>query len=186
MGRCENNMAMWCQTEGDYEEAANRLKVAMDIKFSLGDVGGGINQLSALLQIYTVLLGDLEEAKKLACYAEQHMPLYADKTERYILCYSLALYKLRIGDYASTLVYGRKAKDGLPYLPKAYSVYEKIVQSAASAQNRLWLPAFSHPRQGQYVHTELFFLCLAFNLKKLWMKRENMRLKTHLSEICVA
>ena len=36
------------------------------------------------------------------------------------------------------------------------------------------------------VRTELFFLCLAFNLKKLWMKRENMRLKTHLSEIRVA
>ena len=36
------------------------------------------------------------------------------------------------------------------------------------------------------VRTELFFLCMAFNLKKLWMKRENTRLKTHLSEICVA
>lgn len=36
------------------------------------------------------------------------------------------------------------------------------------------------------VCTELFFLCLAFNLKKLWMKRENMRLKTHLAEIRVA
>lgn len=36
------------------------------------------------------------------------------------------------------------------------------------------------------IRTELFFLCLAFNLKKLWMKRENMRLKTYLSEICVA
>ena len=36
------------------------------------------------------------------------------------------------------------------------------------------------------VRTEMFFLCLAFNLKKLWMKREHMRLKTHLSEICIA
>lgn len=36
------------------------------------------------------------------------------------------------------------------------------------------------------VRTELFFLALAFNLKKLWMKRENGRLKTHLSEIRVA
>ena len=36
------------------------------------------------------------------------------------------------------------------------------------------------------VRTELFFLCLAFNLKKLWMKREHMRLKTHLSEVCIA
>lgn len=36
------------------------------------------------------------------------------------------------------------------------------------------------------VRTELFFLCLAFNLKKLWMKRENKRLKTHLSQIQVA
>ena len=33
------------------------------------------------------------------------------------------------------------------------------------------------------VRTELFFLAMAFNLKKLWMKRENGRLKTHLSEI---
>ena len=36
------------------------------------------------------------------------------------------------------------------------------------------------------VRTELFFLSMAFNLKKLWMKRENRRLKTHLSEIRVA
>ena len=36
------------------------------------------------------------------------------------------------------------------------------------------------------VRTELFFLAMAFNLKKLWMKRENGRLKTHLSEIRVA
>lgn len=36
------------------------------------------------------------------------------------------------------------------------------------------------------VRTELFFLAMAFNLKKLWMKRENGRLKTHLSEIRAA
>ena len=36
------------------------------------------------------------------------------------------------------------------------------------------------------VRTELFFLAMAFNLKKLWMKREKGRLKTHLSEIQVA
>ena len=36
------------------------------------------------------------------------------------------------------------------------------------------------------VRTELFFLSIAFNMKKLWMKRENGRLKTHLSEIRVA
>ena len=36
------------------------------------------------------------------------------------------------------------------------------------------------------VRTELFFLAMAFNLKKLWMKRETGRLKTHLSEISVA
>ena len=36
------------------------------------------------------------------------------------------------------------------------------------------------------VRTELYFLAMAFNLKKLWMKRENGRLKTHLSEIRIA
>ena len=36
------------------------------------------------------------------------------------------------------------------------------------------------------VRTELFFLGLAFNLKKLWMKRDKGRLKTHLSEISTA
>jgi len=41
-------------------------------------------------------------------------------------------------------------------------------------------------RGRQNVRTELFFLAMAFNLKKLWMKRENGRLKTHLSEIRVA
>ena len=36
------------------------------------------------------------------------------------------------------------------------------------------------------VRTELFFLAMAFNLKKLWMKQEKGRLKTHLSNIRVA
>lgn len=36
------------------------------------------------------------------------------------------------------------------------------------------------------IRTELFFLALAFDLKKLWMKREKGRLRTHLSEISVA
>ena len=36
------------------------------------------------------------------------------------------------------------------------------------------------------VRTELFFLAMAFNLKKLWMKRENGRLNTHLSNIRAA
>lgn len=33
------------------------------------------------------------------------------------------------------------------------------------------------------IRTELFFLALAFDLKKLWMKRENGRLQTHLSQL---
>ena len=41
-------------------------------------------------------------------------------------------------------------------------------------------------RGRQNVRTELFFLALAFNMKKLWMKREHNRLKTHLSEIRTA
>lgn len=36
------------------------------------------------------------------------------------------------------------------------------------------------------VRTAFFFLSLAFNLKKLWMKRENGRLQTHLSDIQAA
>ena len=41
-------------------------------------------------------------------------------------------------------------------------------------------------RGKQNVRTELFFLAMALNLKKLWMKRENGRLRTHPSEIQVA
>ena len=33
------------------------------------------------------------------------------------------------------------------------------------------------------VRTELYLLSLGFNLKKLWMKRENGRLQTHLSRL---
>ena len=36
------------------------------------------------------------------------------------------------------------------------------------------------------IRTELFFLALAFDLKKLWMKRDRGRLRTHLSEISAA
>jgi len=31
------------------------------------------------------------------------------------------------------------------------------------------------------VRTELFFLCLAYNLQKLWKKREQKRMKTRVS-----
>ena len=41
-------------------------------------------------------------------------------------------------------------------------------------------------RGKQNIRTELFFLAMAFNLKKLWMKREKGRLKTHLSKVRVA
>lgn len=129
VGKCENNMGIWCQTEGIYEAAIVHLKAAMDIKFSLGDVGGGINQLSALIQIYTVFLEDLENAEKLVRYAEQHMPLYADEAERYVLYYGLTFYKLRIGDYALALDYGKKAEEGLPYLLKAYPNCGETLQS---------------------------------------------------------
>ena len=36
------------------------------------------------------------------------------------------------------------------------------------------------------IRTELFFLALAFDLKKLWMKRDKGQLRTHLSEISAA
>jgi hypothetical protein len=36
------------------------------------------------------------------------------------------------------------------------------------------------------IRTELFFLALAFDLKKLWMKRDKGRLQTHLSKISAA
>ncbi len=36
------------------------------------------------------------------------------------------------------------------------------------------------------IRTELFYLALAFDLKKLWMKRDRGRLRTHLSEISAA
>ena len=39
---------------------------------------------------------------------------------------------------------------------------------------------------GAKIRSELFFLALAFDLKKLWMKRENGRLQTHLSRLKAA
>lgn len=119
IGRCENNMGGWCQTEGNYEKAAEHYKAAMDIKFSLGDVDGGISQLSTLLQIY-VKTEDLKKAKALACYAEQNMPLYSDKMQRYVLYYGLFLYKLEINDYAAAYVYAQKAEEGMQYLSRVY------------------------------------------------------------------
>jgi len=41
-------------------------------------------------------------------------------------------------------------------------------------------------REKENIRTELFFLTMVFKLKKLWMKRENNRLQTHLSEIQIA
>lgn len=116
VGRCENNMGTWCEAEGNYQDAVRHLREALDIKVSLGDVGGEINQLSSLLQIFTVRRKDLVKSEELARYAEQNMPRYTDKAERYILYYALFLYKLVTGDFASALTYGQKALGGLSYL----------------------------------------------------------------------
>lgn len=130
VGRCENNMGTWYETEGDHKSAVQHMKAAMEIKVSLGDVGGEINQLSALLYIYAMKLRDFEKAEELAHYAEQHMPRYADKMNRYRLYYSLYQYKIAIGDYASALAYGQKAADGLPYLSQVYpDCIEELHQS---------------------------------------------------------
>jgi len=49
------------------------------------------------------------------------------------------------------------------------------------------LLASALPQAGKAKRTvELFFLAMAVNLKELWMKRKNGRLKIHLSEIRVA
>lgn len=120
VGRCENNMGNWCATEGNYESAVQHMKAAMDIKVSLGDVGGEINQLSDLLHMYTMHLQDFEKAEELARYAEQYMPRYTDKMERYRLYCGLSIYKMLTGDYASAFTYGRKAENGLPYLSKVH------------------------------------------------------------------
>ena len=42
---------------------------------------------------------------------------------------------------------------------------------------------FSPENAKANVRTELFLLALAFDLKKLWMKRESGRLQTHLSQL---
>lgn len=129
VGKCENNIGVWCLAEKDYEEAIAHFKTAIAIKFSQKDVGGVINHLALLLQIYAVSLGDLEKAEKVACYAEQNMILYADNAEKYLLYYGLAFYKLRTGDYALTLDYCKKAREGLPYLLNVYPDCEEKLQS---------------------------------------------------------
>ena len=130
VGRCEKNMAIWCLTENRYKDAAQHLKKAMDIKFSLDDVGGAVAQLSSLLQLYISELDDLEEAKKLAHFAEQNMPLYANTQEKHLLHYTLFFYYLHENDYATALVHGHLAEEGLPYLSSVNPVYSNKLQSA--------------------------------------------------------
>lgn len=119
IGRCENNMGIWCQIENNYEDAVNHIKMAMDIKFSMGDVGGGIKQLSILLQLY-ITLKDIKNAETLACYAEQNMPIYSAEMERYFLYCSLFFYKFEIADYAAAYIYAQKASEGIQYLSIAH------------------------------------------------------------------
>lgn len=115
VGHCENNMAGWCWTEGNYDGAAEHFKAAIEIKLSLADMGGVANQIAALLQLH-VQQDNREKAEKVACYAEQNMPLFLQVKERYTLYYSLFRYKCFVGDYASALDYGEKAEDGIKYL----------------------------------------------------------------------
>lgn len=130
VGRCENNMAVWCLTEKQYKNAAQHFKKAMDIKFSLGDVGGAVAQLSSLLHLYISELDDLEEAKKLAHFAEQNMPLYANTQEKYLLHYTLFFYHLHAKDYATALVHGHLAEEGLPYLTSVNPGYSNTLKAA--------------------------------------------------------
>ncbi|MDE5756869.1 MAG: hypothetical protein K2I23_07250, partial [Clostridia bacterium] len=142
-GKCENNMGIWCLKEKNYEEAVLHLKTAMDIKFSLGDVGGGINQLSALLQIYTELLNDFEKAGEFAREAEKKLPLCADKVERYLLYYSLALYNFHIEEYALALKYSKMAKEGMPYILNVYPKCEEILRLLNNELEKIFMCQFT-------------------------------------------
>ena len=128
VGRCENNMAVWCLIERQYNDAAQHFKKAMDIKFSLGDMGGAVVQLSSLLQLYIFETDDFEQAGKLAHFAEQNMPLYDNTKEKYLLHYVLFFYYFHVRDYATALIHGHKAEGGLPYLSSVNPDYVDKLQ----------------------------------------------------------
>lgn len=73
----------------------------------------------------------------------------------------------RFKDLASNLLAGREIE--FSYKGKQYSI---------TNGNGRWILCCDTDK--------LLFLAMAFNLKKLWMKQENGRLKTHLSEIHIA
>lgn len=180
VGRCENNMGMWSLQGKNYENAVNHLKTALDIKSSLGDIGGEINQIAVLIQVNTIFLKNLDESEKLVRYVEHNQPLYADKKERYMLYYSLAIYKLIIGELASAYTYGEIAKEGLPYIQDNFTdcqnflsliinIIEKVL-TFENSQNELTefeSNILEIKRLGKIGETEKC-LAMANQLKKEW------------------
>lgn len=130
IGRCENNMAIWCLTENRYKDAVQHFKKAMDIKFSLGDIGGAVAQLSSLIQLCLFVTDDFKQVEELARFAEQNAPLYANTQEKYFVHYSLFFYYLCVNDYATALVHGHIAEKGLPYLSSVNPSYSDKLQTA--------------------------------------------------------
>ncbi len=120
IARCENNMAIWCSVEHKYEEAAEHFKKAMEIKTSLGDIAGGVRELSHILQIY-INCNKKEKAKKFVEYAKANIPLFEEAEDSGRLFYNLYQYELLEKDYANALIYAQKAKPWVISLNDSYN-----------------------------------------------------------------
>lgn len=120
IARCENNMAIWCLVEHKYEEAVEHSKRAMKIKISLGDVAGGAQELSHILNIY-INYNEKEKVKKFIEYAKANIPLFEETKESGRLFYYLCQYELLENNYADALMYAQKAKPWVRSLNDSYN-----------------------------------------------------------------
>lgn len=115
VGRCENNMGCFCISENKGLDAVGYFKKALDIKKSLGDVKGVINQIVGILFLY-INNSDMKSAEQVVAYALNLLPQYEYVAEKYSLFFVLTIYYFKQQHFAEALYYGKLAEKGLPYL----------------------------------------------------------------------
>lgn len=126
VGKCENNMGYFCMEEGKNAEAVTYFKKALDIKKLLNDVNGVVRQLINILAMFT-RNKDMENAGKIVEYVRANLPEYEKTIEKYRLFFALAQYYMLQQNFAEAIYYGKRAEEGIEFLPEVGKAESQIV-----------------------------------------------------------
>ena len=117
VGKCENNMGIFCLSVGNDKEALEHFNMSFEIKKETNDISGIISQLiSIIILLLSQSPPQFDSVVSYVNYAETHIIFYENNEERYLLYYSLFLYYSLVGNPAVATYYAKLASKGINYV----------------------------------------------------------------------